>query len=180
MVNGPSPGPAPAAHALFSSSPATLSKLRASAQEKLRRNVPTVEGAGTQVPSSSAARRNATRWRRRSSHPHQSRCHQGHSLWPTLARPGTSPRCTLASTSCFSPSRSASVIGSTRPLVATAFRSSKTTSRASSLCDNCRIWKVPPGPGPIGCLATPILPGRGHFFVDGRASVDCVRSVYRG
>ena len=55
-VRALSPGPAPLAQALFSSSPATLSKLRASPKEKLRRNVPSVEGAGTQVPRSSPAR----------------------------------------------------------------------------------------------------------------------------
>ena len=44
MVSGLAPGPAPADHTRLNSSPATLSKLRASARRKLLKNVPSVEG----------------------------------------------------------------------------------------------------------------------------------------
>ena len=140
MVRGPSPGPAPTAQALFNSSPATLSKLRESAQLKLRRNVPSVDGAGTHVPSSSAARpERSTSASSMESPPTSAEATSAIVLCPGLARPGASPRCTLASTSSRKPSRPARVIGSTSPALATALRSSKTTSKCSSLRDDCRI-----------------------------------------
>ena len=140
IVSGLSPGPAPLAHALFSSSEATLSKLRASPKEKLRKNVPSVEGAGTQVPRSSSARpERSTSASSIELPPTSAEATRAVAFWPTLACPGASPRCTPSSSSSLSPSRSANVIGSTSPALATALRSSKTTSKAPNLRDDCRI-----------------------------------------
>ena len=51
MVNGSSPGPAPAAQARASTSRLTRSNWRAWPHRKLRRNVPSVDGALTTQPS---------------------------------------------------------------------------------------------------------------------------------
>ena len=51
MVNGPSPGPAPAAHARASNSRLTRSSCRAWPHRKLRRKVPRVDGALITHPS---------------------------------------------------------------------------------------------------------------------------------
>ena len=55
MVNGPSPGPAPAAQARDSSSRLTRSNWRTWPQRKLRRKVPRVDGALTTQPMAPAA-----------------------------------------------------------------------------------------------------------------------------
>ena len=117
MVTGPSPGPAPAAHARRSSSSGTLSSWRTWPQVKLRKNVPSVEGARTAWPSTAGCRRQpAAGRRRRCSHrrPTPSATNVM-ALCPTLARPGASPRSTCSSNSSRRPRCWASVAGSDQP-----------------------------------------------------------------
>ena len=54
MVNGPSPGPAPAAQARTSSCRLTRSSWRTCPHRKLRRKVPRVDGAFTVQPNTAA------------------------------------------------------------------------------------------------------------------------------
>ena len=104
MVSGALPGPAPADHARLNSSPATLSKLRASAQLKLRKKVPIVEGARTAWPNTAAVapERNTSQSSMLSA-PTRTAWTTVIALWPTFARPGASPRSTRSSISSRNP-----------------------------------------------------------------------------
>ena len=92
MVNGASPGPAPAAQARASSSRLTRSSWR-TCHRKLRRNVPRVDGALTTQPRTRAVPpvRNASASSMQSP-PARAEATSVITLSPVLARPGASPR----------------------------------------------------------------------------------------
>ena len=104
MVNGPSPGPAPAAQALASNSRLTRSSWRTWPHRKLRRKVPSVDGALITQPSTRSVppARSASASSMQSP-PANADATRVSILSPTLARPGAPPRSTLLSTSSPSP-----------------------------------------------------------------------------
>src|SRR5215218_4209956 len=115
-----------------------------------RRNVPKVEGAITRCPSSSWVRAvRSTSASSITSPPATIACSRVSTLRPGRWWPGRSPRSTSSSTTASTPSRSASVAVSARPALATAWWSSKATTRALGVCDD-GIEKVP---SEWGCMA---------------------------
>ena len=93
MVNGASPGPAPAAQARASNSRLTRSSWRTWPQRKLRRKVPSVDGAFTvqsRTPAVPPAR-NASASSMQSP-PASAEAIRVIILSPAFARPGASPR----------------------------------------------------------------------------------------
>ena len=95
IVNGSSPGPAPAAQALASDSRLTRSNCRTWPHRKLRRKVPSVDGAFTVQPSTRSvlpARRAPASSMQ--SPPANAEATRVSSLSPALGRPGASPRST--------------------------------------------------------------------------------------
>ena len=100
MVNGPSPGPAPAAKARASSSRLTRSSWRTWPHRKLRRNVPSVDGALITHPSTySVPPARSASASSMQSPPANAEATKVRNLSPAFARPGASPRSTLLSTS---------------------------------------------------------------------------------
>ena len=93
MVNGASPGPAPAAQARASSSRLTRSSWRTWPHRKLRRKVPRVDGALTVPPRVQAVPpvRNTSASSMQSP-PAMAEATRVISLSPVLARPGAPPR----------------------------------------------------------------------------------------
>src|SRR5215204_3981878 len=115
-----------------------------------RRNVPKVEGAITRCPSTSWVRAvRSTSASSITSPPATIACSRVSTLRPGRWWPGRSPRSTSSSTTASTPSRSASVAVSARPALATAWWSSKATTRALGVCDD-GIEKVP---SEWGCMA---------------------------
>ena len=116
MVNGPSPGPPPAAQARDSSSRLTRSSWRTWPHRKLRRNVPRVEGALTMHPSTEEVRpaRSASASSMQSP-PASAEATSVSILSPAFARPGASPRSTWLPTSSRRPRRWARVTGRSSP-----------------------------------------------------------------
>ena len=100
MVNGPSPGPAPADQARASSSRLTRSSWRTWPHRKLRRKVPRVDGALTtqpMVPAVPPVR--STSASSMQSPPARAEATSVITLSPVLARPGARPRSRCRSTS---------------------------------------------------------------------------------
>src|SRR5918994_2767687 len=142
-VSGPSPGPAPAAHALARIWSVTLSSWRTWPKVKARSQVPTVEAAITRWPSTlPVAPERSSSTSSMQSPPATSACTNVSSLRPGWAAPGRSPRSTSWLVACSTPSRSASVAGSSSPAEATACSSSKAISTWSSTTWEDGIEKV--------------------------------------
>ena len=141
MVNGPSPGPDPAAQARANNSRLTRSNCRTWPQRKLRRKVPRVDGALTTQPSTRPVlpERNTSASSMQSP-PARAEATRVISLSPVLARPGASPRSTCLFTSSPRPRRRASVSGSTSPALATRRGSSKTTLMRSGRSGDSIYW----------------------------------------
>src|SRR6266540_3746578 len=165
MVIGPSPGPAPAAHARMSSCSVSRSSWRTCPKVNERRNVPSVEGAMTRWPSTVAVcPQRSTSASSMQSPPASIEWTRVNSLRPGRAAPGRSPRSISASAVCWMPSRSASVAGSSRPALAMAWVSSKQVSSWSRVWEDC-IEKVPFLVGDTAALAGAILPGQRAFLI---------------
>ena len=126
MVNGASPGPAPACQARASNSRLTRSSWRTWPQRKLRRKVPRVEGALTTLPRVQAVLpvRNASASSMQSP-PANADATSVIILSPVLARPGARPRSRCRSTSWERPRCKAKVAGRSRPALLTRRWSSK-------------------------------------------------------
>ena len=126
MVNGPSPGPAPAAQARDSNSRLTRSNWRTWPHRKLRRKVPRVDGALTTQPMAPPVPpvRNTSASSMKSP-PASAEATRVSSLSPGFARPGASPRSTWLSTTSRRPRCWARVTGSSSPALATRRWSSK-------------------------------------------------------
>ena len=126
MVNGPSPGPAPACQARASSSRLTRSNWRTWPHRKLRRNVPRVDGALTTQPRALAVPpvRNTSASSMQSP-PASADATRVTILSPVFARPGASPRSTWLSTSSRRPRCWARVTGRISPALLTRRWSSK-------------------------------------------------------
>ena len=126
MVNGASPGPAPAAQARASSSRLTRSSWRTWPHRKLRRKVPRVDGALTVEPRVQAVPpvRNASASSMQSP-PASADTIRVIILSPALARPGARPRSRHCWTSSGRPRCWARVAGRSRPALATSRWSSK-------------------------------------------------------
>ena len=126
IVRGESSGPAPASQARASSSRLTRSSCRTCPQRKLRRNVPSVDGALTTQPSTEEVlpARNTSASSMQSP-PARADATRVSILSPVLARPGASPRSTWLSTSWLKPRRPARVTGRISPALATRRGSSK-------------------------------------------------------
>ena len=120
MVNGPSPGPAPAAQARDSNSRLTRSNWRMWPHRKLRRKVPRVDGALTTQPMAPAVPpvRNTSASSMKSP-PASAEATRVSSLSPGFARPGASPRSTWLSTTSRRPRCWARVTGRSSPALAT-------------------------------------------------------------
>lgn len=142
MVIGPAPGPAPAAHARVITSSVTRSSWRTLPKVKLRKKVPSVDGAITRWPrTSSVEAQRKTSASSMKSPPATIECTRVITLRPGRKWPGRLPRSTQSLITASRPRCWASVAVSTRPAEATAWSSSKATARASRLCDAC-IGKV--------------------------------------
>ena len=120
MVNGPSPGPAPAAQARDSNSRLTRSNWRTWPHRKLRRKVPRVDGALTTQPMAPPVPpvRNTSASSMKSP-PASAEATRVSSLSPGFARPGASPKSTWLSTTSRRPRCWARVTGSSSPALAT-------------------------------------------------------------
>jgi hypothetical protein len=117
--------------------------------------VPKVEGAITRCPSTSAVRPVRSMLASSiASPPATIACSRVSTLRPGRWAPGRSPRSTSSSTTASTPSRSASVAVNARPALATAWSSSKATTRASRVWDD-GIEKVP---SELGFVAGPQPP----------------------
>ena len=126
MVNGPSPGPAPAAQACTSSCRLTRSSWRTCPHRKLRRKVPRVDGAFTVQPNTAAVLPvGSPSASSMQSPPARADATRVITLSPTLARPGASPRSTWRSTSWGRPRSWARVAGRISPALLTKRWSSK-------------------------------------------------------
>ena len=119
MVNGPSPGPAPAAQARDSSSRLTRSNWRTCPHRKLRRKVPRVDGALSVQPTAPAVPpvRNTSASSIQSP-PASADAASVITLSPVFARPGAFPRSTWLSTSSPRPRCWARVAGRISPAFA--------------------------------------------------------------
>ena len=126
MVNGPSPGPAPAAQARASNSRLTRSSWRTWPHRKLRRKVPRVDGALTTQPRALAVLpvRNTSASSMQSP-PASADATRVSILSPVFARPGALPRSRRCWTSWGRPRCWANVAGRIRPALATRRWSSK-------------------------------------------------------
>ena len=120
MVNGASPGPAPAFQARASNSRLTRSSWRTWPHLKLRRKAPKVEGALTTQPRAQAVPpvRNTSASSMQSP-PASADATSVIILSPGLARPGASPRSRCRSTSWGRPRCRANVAGRISPALAT-------------------------------------------------------------
>jgi hypothetical protein len=129
-----------------------------------RRNVPSVDGAMTRWPSTAAV------WPVRStsassmqSPPATMACTSVNTLRPGRWWPGRSPRSTSWSTACSIPSRSASVAGSNRPALATAWSSSKRRQAGRAVGGWHRESALQVGS--MAGLAATILPAQRAFLI---------------
>ena len=165
MVNGSSPGPAPAAQARASSSRLTRSNCRTWPQRKLRRKVPSVDGALTTQPSSCSVRPARSASVSSMQSPSASAdATRVSSLSPALALPGARPRSTWRSTRSPRPRRWARATGSSSLALATRRWSSKATRvRSGSLRDSIR-WVLLVS-GWFRVSETIIPEAREHFFI---------------
>ncbi len=120
MVNGTSPGPAPAAQARASNWRLTRSSWRTRPQRKLRRKVPNVDGALTTPPMTPAVPpvRNTSASSMQSP-PARAEATRVITLSPVLARPGASPRSRCFWTSWDRPRCRVRVAGRISPALAT-------------------------------------------------------------
>ena len=120
MVNGPSPGPEPAAQARDSSSGLTRSSWRTWPHRKLRRKVPRVDRALTAQPMAPVVPpvRNTSASSMQSP-PASAEATRVSILSPVFARPGPSPRSRWLSTSSRRPRCWARVTGRSSPALAT-------------------------------------------------------------
>ena len=135
MVNGPSPGPAPAAQARASNSRLTRSNWRTWPHRKLRRKVPRVDGAFTTQPMTPAVRpvRNTSASSMQSP-PASADATRVTILSPVFARPGALPRSRRCWTSWGRPRCWANVAGRISPALATRRWSSKAMWMPSGNC----------------------------------------------
>ena len=141
IVNGASPGPAPACHARASNSRLTRSSWRTWPQRKLRRKMPRVDGALTTLPRAQAAppARNASASSMQSP-PASAEATSVIILSPGLARPGASPRSRRCWTNWERPRCRAKVAGRSRPAFATKRWSSKAIWMRSGWLRDSVYW----------------------------------------
>ena len=141
MVNGPSPGPAPAAQAWASSSRLTRSSWRTCPHRKLRRKVPSVDGALTTQPMALAVPpvRNTSASSMQSP-PARAEATSVIILSPGLAPPGARPRSRCRSTSWGRPRCKASVDGRINPALLTRRWSSKAIWMRSGCSGGSICW----------------------------------------
>ena len=141
MVNGASPGPAPAAQARASSSGPTRSSWRTWPHRKLRRKVPRVDGALTVQPMAPAVppARNTSASSMQSP-PASADATSVITLSPGLARPGARPRSRCRSTSSGRPRCRPSVAGRISPALLTRRWSSKAIWRRSRSLRGSICW----------------------------------------
>ena len=141
MVNGASPGPAPADQARASSSRLTRSSWRTWPHRKLRRKVPSVNGAFTVHPSTRSVppARSASASSMQSP-PASADATSVMILAPVLARPGASPRSRRRSTSSGRPRCRASVAGRISPALLTRRWSSKAIWMRSGWSSGSIFW----------------------------------------
>ena len=141
MVNGASPGPAPAAQARASNSQFTRSSWRTWPHRKLRRKVPRVDGALTVPPRVQAVPpvRNASASSMQSM-PARAEATSVIILSPVLARPGARPRSRCRSTSWGRPRCWARVVGRINPALLTRRWSSKATWMRSGWLRGSSYW----------------------------------------
>ena len=141
MVNGASPGPAPAAQARASNSRLTRSSWRTWPQRKLRRKVPKVEGALTVPPRARAVPpvRNTSASSMQSP-PANTDATRVIILSPGFARPGARPRSSWLWTSSGRPRRRARVAGRISPALATRRWSSKVIWMRSGWLGGSIYW----------------------------------------
>ena len=144
MVNGASPGPAPAAQAWVSNSRLTRSSWRAWPQRKLRRKVPRVDGALSVPPRVQAIPpvRSASASSMQSP-PAKADATRVIILSPVLARPGARPRSKCRSTSWGRPRCKANVAGRISPALLTRRWSSKAMWMPSGCLRGSIYWVLP-------------------------------------
>ena len=141
MVNGASPGPAPAFQAMASNSRLTRSSWRTCPHRKLRRKVPRVEGALTTLPRVQAVPpvRNTSASSMQSP-PASADATSVIILSPVLARPGARPRSKYRSTSWGRPRCKANVAGRISPALLTRRWSSKAMRMRSGWWRGSIYW----------------------------------------
>ena len=141
MVNGPSPGPAPAAQARASNSRLTRSNWRTCPHRKLRRKVPRVDGALTTQPRAPAVPpvRNTSASSMQSP-PASADATRVTILSPVFARPGALPRSRRCWTSWGRPRCWANMAGRISPALATRRWSSKVIWMPSGWLRGCIYW----------------------------------------
>src|ERR1019366_7953770 len=100
-------------------------------------------------------------------------------LSPTLAWPGTAPRCTYSSKSSRNPRCSAKVAGWISPALATAWSSSKVTEIALRLCEDERIEIVPFSRG-TGWFRSPHFPLQEGTFRGCKADPGLRKALFFG
>ena len=141
MVNGASPGPAPAFQTRASNSRLTRSSWRTWPHLKLRRNVPRVEGALAVKPSTRAVPpARSTSASSMQSPPARAEATRVIILSPVFARPGAPPRSRCFRRSSGRPRRRARVAGRISPALATRRWSSKRMRIRSGLFCGSIYW----------------------------------------
>ena len=141
MVNGASPGPAPAFQAMASNSRLTRSSWRTCPHRKLRRKVPRVEGALTTLPRVQAVPPvHNTSASSMQSPPASADATSVIILSPVLARPGARPRSKYRSTSWGRPRCKANVAGRISPALLTRRWSSKAMRMRSGWWRGSIYW----------------------------------------
>ena len=176
MVNGASPGPAPAAQARASNFRLTRSSWRTWPHRKLRRNVPKVEGALTTQPRAPAVLPvRSTSASSMQSPPASADATRVSILSPGFARPGASPRSTWLSTSSPSPRCWARVTARSSPALATRRWSSKATWMRSGCSDGGIFWVLLVS-GRFGLCKT-IIPEAGSTFLPFQHAATLISSV---
>ena len=164
MVNGPSPGPPPAAQARASNSRLTRSSCLTWPHRKLRKKVPKVDGAFTVHPSTRAVPpARSTSASSMQSPPASADATRVSILSPALARPAASPRSTWRSTSSPRPRWWARVMGKSSPALATRRGSSKATWMRSGRSSGS-IFSVLLVSGRFSVSKTIIPDAQGHFL----------------
>ena len=164
MVNGASPGPAPADQARASSSRLTRSSWRTWPHRKLRRNVPRVDGPLTTQPSAPAVPpvRNTSASSMQSP-PTSAEATRVMILAPVLARPGARPRSRRRSTSSGRPKCKANVAGRISPALLTRRRSSKAIWMRSGWSSGSIFWVLLVSGW--FCLSKTIIPDTQEHFL---------------
>ena len=141
MLNGSSPGPAPAVQAPASNSRLTRSNWRTWPHRKLRKNVPRVDGALTTQPSTrSVPPARCASASSMQSPPANADATRVRNLSPAFARPGASPQSTWSSTSSRRPRCWAKVTGRISPALATRRWSSKANWMRSGWSSGSICW----------------------------------------